>query len=126
MKRLWLGVTLLVLLLALGIGETVCVCKLTEPVSRKLFQASQAAREADLVSAQTLMEEARQEWQGHWAFLAAMNHHGPMEEIDGLFAQAQALLENGAASDVSACCARLGEMIRALGEAHSVNLRNLL
>lgn len=126
MKRLWLGIILLALLPALGIWESARIEKLTQPVADTLFRAAQAATAEDWAQAQQLCEEAEEQWEAHWSFLAAMNHHGPMEEIDSQFARMRMLLQTRSAAEFSACCARMGEMIRALGDAHRVNLRNLL
>lgn len=126
MKRLWLGIILLTLLPLLGVFESVKIESLTQPVSDTLSRAAQAALAEDWAQAQQLCGEAEGKWEAHWSFLAAMNHHGPMEEIDSQFARMRMLLQTRSAAEFSACCARMGEMIRALGDAHRVNLRNLL
>lgn len=126
MKRLWLGIILLAALVVLGLFETARMGALTDPIADRLVRAAQAAREEDWVRARQLSEEARESWEENWSFLAAMHHHGPMEEIDSQFARAEVLLESRAGAEFSACCARIGEMIRALGDTHAVNLRNLL
>lgn len=126
MKRFWLGVVLLAALLALGIFESAGIKSLTEPISDKLSQAAGAALEENWTEAQRFSESAKGAWEANWSVLAAMNHHGPMEEIDSQFARAKILLESRSTAEFSACCARIAEMIRALGDAHTVNLRNLL
>lgn len=126
MKRLWFGVALMAVLLALGIFETMSMTKLTEPISDSLSQAVKAAQTAEWSQAEQLTQKAEEKWKTNWDFFSSMNHHGPMEEIDSQFARAEALLESRASAEFAACCARLAEMIRALGDAHVVNLRNLL
>ncbi len=126
MKRFWFAVVLLVLLLLLGLFEALRMTQLTEPICDSLTEAAQSAQKGDWTQAQRLAQEAEAGWDDSWDFFSAMNHHGPMEEIDSQFARAMAFLESRAAAEFAACCARLVEMIRALGEAHVVNLRNLL
>ena len=126
MKRFWLGVILLCLLLFLGLWEIVWIPSVSHPIGEMLNQAAQAALLEDWTAANTLTKSSRQQWQAHWDIFAATTHHGPMEEIDSLFARAQMLLQNRATVEFSACCVRIGEMIKALGESHQVNLRNLL
>ena len=126
MKRFWLGLGLLGLLLGLGIWEQTQIPALTEPIAEQLDAAAQAAFLEDWEKAAACAGVAQQKWQKCWDLLAITTHHGPMEEIDGLLAQAEALLRAREESKFSAYCARLAELIRALGEAHRVNLRNLL
>lgn len=126
MKRFWLGVGLMAALLALGIFETHKVHALTHPVVDMVEKAGEAAAQANWEQAAALLEEAQSLWEKHWGFLSAMHHHGPMEEIDSQFSRAEALLESRSSWEFSANCARLAELIRAMGEGHQLNLQNLL
>lgn len=126
MKRFWLGIVLLGVLLILGVLEAKYVQTITQPVSDILSQAVDAAQEEDWSKTGQLLQQAESRWQSQWSLLAAMNHHGPMEEIDSQFARADALLEGRAYAEFTACCARIGEMIRALGDAHTFRVENLL
>lgn len=126
MKRGWYAVALLVLLLILGLLASGHVRRLTEPVAEQLTLAAEAIRQEDPETAGQLLAEARRQWQKNWVFLAAMNHHGPMEEIDSRFARAEALLECAELREFTGCCAELEEMIRALGESHALRPENLL
>lgn len=126
MKRLWLGLVLLAAMLSLGIWENIRIPALTEPIAQSLEEAAQAALAGSWETAAKKTDAARQCWLDGWDLLASTTHHGPMEEIDGLLAKAELLLQSRSGADFSACCSRLAEMVRALGEAHKVNLRNLL
>lgn len=126
MKRCWLGLGLLVALLGLGIWENLQIPALTKPIARQLDEAAQLAMAGAWEAAAGKSGDAKGQWQECWDLLASTTHHGPMEEIDSLLAKAELLLQSRSAEDFSACCARLAEMIRALGESHVVNLRNLL
>lgn len=126
MKRFWLGAGLLIVLLVLGFYETHKVDALTHPVSEAVEKAGEAAAEEHWEQAASFLWEARGLWEKHWGFLSAMHHHGPMEEIDSQFSRAEALLESRSAWEFSANCARLSELIRAMGEGHQLNWQNLL
>ena len=126
MKRFWLGAGLMVTLLALGFFETHKVNELTHPVADTAEKAGEAAAEENWAQAASLLESAQTLWEKHWGFLSAMHHHGPMEEIDSQFSRAKALLESRSEMEFSACCARLAELIRAMGEGHQLNWQNLL
>ena len=89
-------------------------------------KAGNAAAEGDWPRAAGLLQQAQALWKKHWGFLSAMHHHGPMVEIDSQFSRAEALLESRSAGEFAAGCARLAELIRAMGEGHQLNFQNLL
>ena len=126
MKRFWLGLGLLIFLLALGFYETYRVHTLTHPVAEAVEKAGNAAAEGDWPRAAGLLQQAQALWKKHWGFLSAMHHHGPMEDIDSQFSRAEALLESRSAGEFAAGCARLAELIRAMGVGHQLNFQNLL
>ena len=126
MKRLWLGVGLLLVLLAAGITVTRVMDNIHTPISEKMAQAAEAARTDDLEKANLLIGQAKSDWDRCRNFSAAVADHEPMEQIDGLFAAAQLygiLHEN---EDCAAACARLAALTQAMGESHSFTWWNLL
>ena len=126
MRRTWLGIGLMVILIGLGIFETCKISQLEAPLSELLDAAAQAALEQDLEQTGALLTQAQSQWEGHWDFLAAMTHHGPMEEIDNLFARAESLLQSQAIPELAACCTQISQQVQALADAHRLTLRNLL
>ena len=55
-----------------------------------------------------------------------MADHGPLEEIDSLFAQVQIYADTGKTADFAAYCTRLAKLVTAVGEAHGLTWQNLL
>lgn len=126
MKRLWLGVGLLLVLLAAGITVTLVMDNLHTPISQKMAQAADAARADDFEKANMLIEQAKNDWDRCRNFSAAVADHEPMEQIDGLFAAAQlygALHDN---EDCAATCARVAALTHAMGDSHGFSWWNLL
>lgn len=109
MKRLWVGIILLLILLAGTLAVTVAMDRIYAPMV-------EALEAGDL--------EAAEERYGRWRDLtAAFADHGPMEEMDSLFARAEVC---GDEQERKALCAELAQRARAMSNAHSPTWWNLL
>jgi len=126
MSRLWLGTSLMTVLLAAGIWVGSYMNTTGSAISVTLDSASEAALSGDLQTASRLAEEAKDKWDAVWHRIAAMADHAPMDEIDSLFAQLTIYANTGASGDFAAYCSRISQLILAVGEAHSFNWWNLL
>ncbi len=126
MKRLWLGVALLVLMLGLGLFTAWGMAQLQNPVSEALEQAADMALSGDFQQARRLSQEACELWQKNWPATASMADHAPMDEIDGLFAKLRTFAKSENTQEFAACCARIGELVHAISDAHGLNWWNLL
>lgn len=126
MKRLWIGIALLLALLVLGVGTALVTDAVQQPVSRDLEQAAQAAQREDWQQARFLYCRAKDSWDRSWRLIAIVADHTPMEEIDGLFQELQVYEQNQETVHFAATCAQLSRQTRAVGEAHSINWWNLL
>lgn len=126
MKRGWIGFALLLLLLAGGAASSWTLVKQQEPMEGYMEQAAGYALAADWENAEALTQWVRGQWQLHRKFTAAFADHGPMEEIDGLFAQLEVYRTAGETIPYAAVCAELSCQLRAMGEAHIPSWWNLL
>ena len=126
MKRLWIGITILSLLLAVGIGTTVFATRTQQDISQTLKLASEAALEGKWQEATILSQNAKMEWDRCRKATAAIADHEPMEEIDDLFSQMEVYLTTKQPLPFSVCCASLSVLTEAIGEAHAVNWWSLL
>lgn len=126
MKRLWIGVTILLVLLALGIVTTHFTSHTTEEISEQLQLASGAVLLGHWEEAQTFSRRARAQWEAYHHWIAAVADHEPMEEIDDLFTQLEVYLQTRQQIPFSICCTSLSAMAKALGESHAVNWWSLL
>ena len=120
MRRLWLGIGLLVGLLILGIFTTVAITRIQEPIAETLEAAEEAARQGDWVLGVDLSKKARARWDRYRKITASVTDHTPMEEVDALFAAMEVYGEQGDRVSFCACCARLSSWIRAVSEAQIV------
>ncbi len=118
MKRFWLGIALLLVLLAAGVTTTVIMENRFSPISEKMTRAAEAARTGDMSGAEAALAEAEGLWEQNRNFAASVADHEPMEEIDGLLAAARSLLASGDLIRCAGLCAQVGELTRAMGEAH--------
>lgn len=126
MRRLWLGIGLLVILLILGICATVMVHSFHLSLSRQLAQAGSAAQAGDWEQAHLLISQARSSWTTHRNAIAAAVNHEPMEEIEEYFANLMVYYQQRDRLGVNLCCAALSAITEALGESQSINWWSLL
>lgn len=125
-RRFWYGLGVLAVLLVLGLWTAHGMQRLNQPVTDALEQAAQAAVDGDIAKGVALAEQAQALWQQHRGRTTAVADHGPLEEIDSLFAQVQIYADTGKTADFAAYCARLAKLVAAVGEAHGMNWQNLL
>ncbi len=126
MKRFYFGLALLLALLAAGIGTTLGILRGHEPVVTELALGSKAALLEDWSQAGQRIERAQSRWEQYWKFSASLADHGPMEEIDGLFAQLEVYLDVRDPVLVAAACAELSRQVEAISDAHELNWWSLL
>lgn len=126
MGRFWLGIGILVLFLAAGLLVAHAMDNVHQTIAQTLDAASTKSLEGDLNEGIALAQQAKQQWQKNWRSSAAVADHAPMDEIDGLFAQLETYGQAGLSETFAAYCARLSQLVSAMGEAHSLTWWNLL
>ena len=125
-KRFYLGIGLLALFLALGILSSVAIDKVSEPVSQDLELASREALSGDLEGSIQTARQAKEDWEASWQKVAMVADHGPMDEIDSLFAQMEVYADARDRLHFGSYCARLSELIEAVADAQRFTWWNLL
>ena len=118
MKRLWIGIGVLTLLLVLGIVVSVAFRSTHLPTAQLLSQAGQAAMDGDWTQAENLCRQAQQRWEQVRKFTAAFSDHAPMDEIEGLFAQLEIYARARQQALFSALCAQLSQLTEAITDSH--------
>ena len=126
MRRLYIGVGLLVILLAVGIFITAQFTALHEPLAEKLDAAARAALAENWEEATVLSAEANADWQKMRNFTAAVADHEPLEEMDALFARLEMLGKMEEADEFASDCAQLSRLAVALGQSQAITWWNLL
>ena len=126
MKRLWIGLILLFLMLAGGIGLTVSFNRLHQPVASQMEAAGMAALAGNWSQAEEKLLAAKKDWEKIRHFTAAVADHEPMDEMDGLFVRLQVLARMKNASDFAAECGQLASLARAMAQSQAFTWWNLL
>ena len=125
-KRFYVGLILLIFLLAVGIGATIAMRAIHQPVETQLARAAQLAEAGNLTEALPLAEAAYRRWETFHAVTASLADHRPMDDTDTLF---QEMLVYGQTEEIPhfiACCRELVIMTQAMYDAHAFSLKNLL
>lgn len=126
MKRMWIGVGLLAAVLISGIWASGQMEKIHQEMAKDLNRAAQCAMDEDWDMAGALFARAEKNWEKKRTLTAAFSDHGPIENVDSLFAQLEisAWAENE--ESFATACACLASQLEALGESHRFTLWNLL
>ena len=126
MRRSWMGLVLLVVLLLSGLGLSSAMVGKCREDSEMLTMAAEKALEENWHQAAILTARARQSWSSWEFFRCAMADHKASEEIDVMFT---VLEVHGATRNrqwFAATCQEAARKLEALGDAHRLNLHNLL
>ncbi len=126
MKRLWIGLILIALLLAGGYFIRTALLNIHASISDELEQAATAALQEDWPTALRLARYASGRWQQYHRFTAAFSDHSPMDEMDRLFSQLAAFAQQRENPHFSATCKELSVLARAFAESHRLSWWNLL
>ena len=122
MKRLWIGVGLMIVLLAAGIWEARRMENIYLPAAQEMEAAGDLARTGDFDGARAAAEQvqARVEQQKH--LTAALTDHETLEEIDGLFSRLENCEDQ---EDYASTCGWIAAQLEHLGQIHSLTWWNL-
>ena len=126
MKRLWIGVGVLLALLGAGFWAMGYAHGQQDKLCRLLEDAKQAALEEDWQRVDRLTEKARGFWEDGWGIWAALSDHTELDQVDASFARLEVYCRDGHATDFAAESAALAEQIKALGDGHRLSFWNLL
>lgn len=126
MKRFWLGVILLCVLLAAGVIATVGMARIYDPLSENLDRAATAAQEGNWEQALQFSGQARQRWEKWHDMSAAVTDHEPMEEVDMLFCSLDIFARQRDVIHFTDCCAQLASLTDAIGGSQAIYWWNVL
>lgn len=126
MDRLWIGVALLVVLLAVSFWGGTAMVNFHEPLRENLEEASKVTMEGDPDRGIAIGYQAKARWEKHRHGVAAAADHAPMDEIDSLFAEMDSYATDRDFTHFAACCAQLASMMAAMEDAHMLAWWNLL
>ena len=125
MKRLWIGIGLLAVMLVSGLMIPEAVETAHRPVAEDLNRAADLALADSWDRAEYLLNRAEKAWKENRSAAAAVTDHEPMEEIDGIFARLKVYAQARDGVSFSSACVYLVSRLDALGDYHRLTLANL-
>ncbi len=126
MKRFWIGIAILAILLGIGIGISTGMHRIHAPIAADLEKASTYALADNWQEAQRLVRSATSRWEKYYRFTAAFADHNPMDDMDGLFAELEVYAKEQEMPHFSSTCAYLGRLATAMAESHLIQWWNFL
>ena len=123
MRRIWIGVGVLLALLTVGILTMQITGQQLGEISETLKESAKTGNWDQAVS---LAKKAQEDWNKKCHLLAALVDHTDMDTVDGLFAQLEVYGQRNAKTAHGAICAQLAEVIYSLKENHRFTWWNLL
>lgn len=122
MGRFKIGAALLAVLLAAALGAQSGMQAAQEPVAQALTAALEQVQQEHYPQAQALVAQAQETWDGTRAFRAALADHQWLEDIDSQLAMLAVWVQEQEKADFSALCADTLLRLKAIAEAHTLNL----
>jgi len=126
MKRSWIGLILLLILLAGGILSTWAMDEIHTPIEEQLNQAAECVLLGDWENGDLLFLQAQGDWKRSQHFRACFADHTPVEEADAEFAQLEVYRLTREDAAFAAGCRALARKTAAIGEAHEMVWWNVL
>lgn len=126
MKQFWVGVTVLVFLLAAGAGLAVGMGRLQGDISAKMTEAAAYALEENWEKADLAAGDAQAKWERSRKFVAAFADHGPLETADSLLSELAVYRKQKLSAEYAAVCLCLARQAEAIGESHSLRWWHIL
>lgn len=126
MKRSWMGLGLLAIMLAIGLLFSCSMEKRHQPIAAALDQAADCALRAQWEQAAALSEKAQQQWEAYNTMRSFLFSHAPLEEADAAFAELSVYLQTRETVAFASLCRKLASDIRAMGSASGLSFENLL
>ena len=120
MKRLWIGVAFLVLLLGGSLALLVFSGGFYRDFSAALDEASALALEENWTEAIEKVQFCQKKWEKNQHFLAAFTDHEPIEQVESRFSQLEIYGEHRLRVDFAAVCQQLRHCAEAIDESHSL------
>lgn len=125
MKRCWIGVGFLLVLLVISLTVTWVMDKIHAPIEQDLNRAAECAMQDDWEQGSRLFERARETWDRWEHVRFSFADHTPVEEISAGFRSLEVYCAAREDADFAAHCRELARKVAAVGEAHGLSWWNL-
>lgn len=120
MKRMWIGICLLAVILAAGLWLWLGLGGVFGRMSVQLDQAATAASLQNWSAAEKGTQNAQALWERYRTVAAAFSDHEPLEQIDALFGELPIYRDQALFSEYAVVCVHLSRLTEAVEEALSL------
>lgn len=121
MKRSWIGLGILLVLLGASVVTAWAVNRIQQPIAQELAQAAEEAREENWEGVRTSLAAAKNRWDRWRKWVACVADHTPMEELNGLLVQLEQYAFAGEKTELAALCAEAATRALAIAQAHGLS-----
>ena len=126
MNKLWLGIGLMVILLAGGIGLLWGSTVFFNDFSRNVEEAGELALVGDWSAATEKMVKTQRKWERYRRFWASFTDHEPMEQMQTLLSQIELYRKEQLEVEFASACRALSHVAEAIEESHSLRWWSVL
>ena len=126
MKKFWLGIVILTVLLTGGLLNAWGMEKSHSHIASLLTQAADLALSGDIAKGSEKAAEAETHWKKYRNAVAAVADHEPLENVECLFAQVKTYSAFGETAEFAATCRAASRQVEAVGDAQTIKWQNLL
>lgn len=126
MKRLWIGVALLGVMLAAGVAMLLFSRNFYEDFSGNMEAAADAALTGQWAAAEELARQATAQWGRYHRFFASFTDHEPIEDVKLLLMKLELYQKARLSVDFADTCHALSQLCEAIDETHSLNWWSVL
>ncbi len=126
MKRLWIGIGLLVAFLVLGLVISLLFADIHRPLEQGITAALVQAEQGNWLQARQILARTRQEWERYRPFVAAVADHAPLEELEACLDELWVYGALERRDEFAALCARTAGLAQAMGDSQQLTWWNLL
>lgn len=125
MKRIRIGIGLLLVLLALGLWTQRKLDAIHGPIAADMTLAAQQAQMGNWEQAGEALTRAEAVWTANRVFTAALADHQPLEDIESLLARLPAYAAAGNRAEFASVCADIACRVEAISAAQKLTISSL-
>lgn len=126
MKRMWIGIVLLAVILATALWLWLGLGTVFGHMSSQLDTAAAAVTAQDWVTAEENAQNAAKLWNTYRQTAASFTDHAPLEQIDALFDELALYRDQGLSTEYAVVCVHLSRLAEAVEESLSLKWWSLL
>ena len=126
MKRIWVAIGVLAVVIALCIVELTATVNITDELADTITTAQTSLKKGDEENARALCRQAFDDWQTHYDTMATFIAHSKLEQIDQSVTVTQTYLERGQLDDFMAEADRTRTQMERFKDTELPSLSNIL